>query len=314
MDIKEEIKNNSKRFNKIVIWGLKNRWHTHRFVFAAYYRILKKSGVRVVWVEDEKKNQAVIEPNDLIIMASGAYGKMVPQKHSLADYNVPIRDDIYYCLHAEQDFFIEKIKPERRIILNVYSDELRSSQYPEIYEGVHFDAKTRTLHEPWGTDLLPEEFKKPTFNRHKFVFWVGSIWNDAGNHGNLEEIAKLKAALEKRKIKFLPVRFVPNFMNILLVRLSRIAPAIGGRYQVEINYLPDRMFKNISYGQLGFSNIKKFNDISKDCSVYDENIDTMVEKALTLTKEQYLDLVKKQQEICKRYTIAENLNNFLKYI
>ncbi len=314
MDIKKEIKNNSKRFNKIVIWGLKNRWHTHRFVFAGYYRALKKSGVRVVWVEDEKKNREFIEPNDLIIMASGAYGKMVPQKKSLADYNVPIRDDVYYCLHAENDYFIQKIRPERRLILNVYSDEIGAGQQPKIYEAVHFNKETRTLYEPWGTDLLPDEFKRPTYNNHKFVFWVGSIWNDKNNHGNLEEIARLKKSLEKRRLKFLPVRFVPNFMNVLLVRLSRIAPAIGGRFQVEINYLPDRMFKNISYGQLGFSNIKKFNDIFKDCNIYDEDMDAMIEKVLSLTKEQYIELVKKQQEICKRYTLADNLNNVLKFI
>lgn len=314
MNICEELKNNSKKFNKIVIWGLKNKWHTHRFVFAGYYRILKKAGVKVFWVEDDKKNQKIIEKNDLIIMVSGAYGKMIPQKMTLADYNVPIRDDVYYCLHAENDFFIEKIKPERRLIQNVYSDELGVREHPEIYEAVHYDSKTRTVYRPWGTDLLPEEFKKPTFNNHKFVFWIGSIWNDKDNHGNIEEINKLKSALEKKCLKFFHIRFVPNFINVLLVRMSRIAPAIGGRFQVEINYLPDRMFKNISYGQLGFSNIKKFNDIFKDCNIYDENMDAMIEKVLSLNKEQYIELVKKQQEICKRYTLANNINNVFKYI
>lgn len=80
MNVLEEIKKNSAKFNKIVIWGLKSQWHTHRFIFAGYYRVLKKAGVHVIWVEDEKKSQKIIEPNDLIIMASGAFGKMVPEK------------------------------------------------------------------------------------------------------------------------------------------------------------------------------------------------------------------------------------------
>jgi hypothetical protein len=311
MDIKEELKNNSKKFNKIVIWGLKKQWHTHRFVFEAYYRILQKIGIRVVWVDDKKENQGVIEKNDLIFTASGMTGKMVPEKLSLADYNVPIRDDVFYCLHAEKDLFIEKIKSEKRLELKYYSNE--SEKYQKIYEAVHFDRTARTLYQPWGTNLLPEEFKKPTFSKSKFVFWVGSIWNDKNNHGNLEEIAKFKDVLKKKGLWFVHVRFVPNFINTLLVRLSRLAPAIGGRRQVEINYLPDRMFKNISYGQLGFSNIEKFNDIFKDCNIYDADMEKMVNDILMIDKDKYIDTIEKQQKICKeKYTTAHHLNNIFK--
>lgn len=312
MNIKEELKNNSKKFNKIVIWGLKTKWHTHRFVFESYYRILKKSGIPVIWVDDKKENQKLVEKNDLIFSANGMYGRMVPRKFSLDDYNMPIRDDIYYCLHAENDFFIEKIKPEKYVLLRYYNYE--SEIYKKIYEGVHFDEKTRTLYEPWGTNLLPEEFKKPIFHKNKFVFWVGSIWNNPQNQGNISEIAILKEELKKRKLKFIHVRFVPNFVNTLLIRFSRICPAIGGRFQVETNYLPDRMFKNISYGQLGFSNIEKFNDIFKDCNIYDKDMGKMIDKILSLKRDEYIDMIKKQQEICKKYTIANNLNNILFFL
>ncbi len=310
MNSAEELKNNSNKFNKIVIWGLKTKWHTHRFVFQAYYKVFKKYGIPVVWVDDEKKYQNVIEKGDLVFTASGMHGKMVPEKKSLADYNFPIRDDIYYCLHAEPDYLLEKLNPNQYIQLKYYSNE--AEQFEKIYEGVHFDPQTKTMYQPWGTNLLPEEFKRPTFNNHKFMFWVGSIWNDKNNHGNLEEIAKLKTALEKYKLKFIHVRFIPNFLNSLLIRISRLAPSIGGKRQVEINYLPDRMFKNISYGQLGFSNIKKFNDIFKDCNVYDEDMEKMVGKILSLKKDEYLDMIKKQQEICKNYTTANHLNNIFK--
>jgi hypothetical protein len=312
MDIREELKNNSKRFNKIVIWGFRKRWHTQRFIFQAYYENLKKSGVPVVWVDDEKENQKIIEKNDLIFTASNAYGKMVPKKLSLSDYNVPIRDDVYYCLHADNDYFIEKINLNRLLNLKFYNNEAKS--FPEIYEGVHYDSKTKTLYQPWGTNLLPHEFKKPVFCKSKFVFWVGSIWCGINNEGNISEIAKLKIALKLNKLKFMHVRFVPNFLNSFLVRHSRIAPAVGGQIQVETNYLPCRMFKNISYGQLGFSNIKKFSDIFKGCSIYDQNMETMISKVLSLNKTEYIEMVKKQQEICKKYTIAEHLNNVFKYI
>lgn len=311
MNILEELKINSKKFNKIVIWGLKTKWHTHRFIFQAYYSTLKKAGISVVWVDDDKKNIKVIEKNDLIISASGVYGKMVPEKKSLSDYNLPIRDDIFYCLHGENLFFREKLKKEKNLELFFFSSQ--AEKFKKISDAVYFDEDKRNLYQPWGTNLLPNEFKKPVFRKNRLVFWVGSIWNDKNNHGNKEEIEKFINICKKNKLKFIQVRFVPNFLNEFFVRFSRIAPAIGGKRQVEVNYLPCRMFKNISYGQLGFSNIKKFNEIFKNCNFYNQDIDITVESVLRLNKEEYFDIVKKQQEICKNYTIAHNLNNILKF-
>lgn len=312
MGIKQELKNNSKKFNKIVIWGLRKKWHTHRFIFQAYYETLKKCGIPVIWVEDENKNAKLIEKNDLIFTASGMYGKMVPKKDKIEDYNVPIRDDVYYCLHAENDFFIEKLNRDKIIKIKFYNNE--AEKYPKISELVHFDLVEKTLYQPWGTNLLPEEFNEPIFTKSKFIFWIGSIWENKKNEGNISEINKFIKIVSEKKLKFIPIRFVPNGLNKFLIRHSRLAPAIGGKIQVETNYLPCRMFKNISYGQLGFSNIKKFNDIFKDCNIYDENMDKMVDKVLSLDRKGYIEIVKKQQEVCKNFTIANHLNNILKFI
>src|SRR5690606_20192513 len=118
--------------------------------------------------------------------------------------------------------------------------------FPEEYTAVHFDPKTKTLYQPWGTDLLPHEFKKPIFTKNKFVFWIGSIWKGKNSEGNIQNIKELDQILKLKGLSLIPVRFVPNFINRFLVRHSRLAPAIGGPIQVETDYLPCRMFKNIS--------------------------------------------------------------------
>lgn len=312
MNILEELKNNSKKFNKIVLWGFKTKWHTHRFIFQAYYNTLKKAGISVIWVDDDKKNAKMIEKDDLIISASGMHGKMVPEKKSIEDYNLPIRDDIFYCLHGENSFFREKLNFDRTLELYYFSSS--AEIFEKINDAVYFDRKNKNLYQPWGTNLLPNEFKKPVFRKNRLVFWIGSIWNDKNNHGNKEEIGKFVDICKKNKLIFVHLRFIPNFMNEIFIRFSRLAPAIGGRRQVEINYLPCRMFKNISYGQLGFSNVKKFSEIFVDCNIYNESIEETVNKILKLTKDEYINLIKKQQEVCKNYTIAHNLNNIFKYI
>src|ERR1035437_3869402 len=252
MDIKDELKNNPKKINRIIIWGLKYKYHTQRHIYKAYYDNAKKLGYNVLWLEDEKRSQKYILPGDLI-MSQGQVGKMSPEKFVFEDFHMPVRDDVFYCLHNIKDVFKSKLKRENYINLDIHdTSKIAKVENIEKWGPVrYFDKKTRTLYQPWGTNLLAEEFKKPVFNDNSIVFWIGNVWNDKNNNGNLLEVAELKKVLKENKLNFIKIKVVPDFLHIILVRLSRIAPAIAGKWQVETNYLPCRMFKNISYGQLG---------------------------------------------------------------
>lgn len=312
MDPIEELKQNAKRFNKIVIWGLKKRFHTHRFIHSGFYRTLKKVGVPVVWVEDEKKNQKFIEKNDLIISAE-VHGKMVPKKNKFEDYNLPVREDVYYCLHNYQDILINKLNPKNFIKLQVFGNTNEKGLNDYKFNEVSFyNKEINTLFQSWGTDLLPNEFKKPVFNKNKLVFWIGSVWNNEYNQGNIQEIEELQESLDKHSIKLIKIRFIPRFLNILLTRISRLAPAIAGKFQVDVDYLPCRMFKNISYGQLGFSNVKKFREILLEATLPGDTIEEMINNALKLEKGEYISLILKQQEKIKEHTYVNNLLNIIK--
>ena len=72
------------------------------------------------------------------------------------------------------------------------------------------------------------------------------------------------------------------------------------------------MFKNISYGQLGITNIKKFKDILGEHFIEGENIKTIIDNALSLSKTEYLAKIKAQQEIIKSYTYKSALENIIK--
>ena len=305
----EKLKTEAAKFNKIVIWGFRYRYHTHRYIHKAFYKTLKDLGVNVIWVEDDKKNQRYIKSGDLII-GGDMYGKMAPEKKCFNDYNIPVRDDIYYCLYHFKDIFLEKINKKHLIVLDPHVD---GSEFGDIKidEITFFNSKDKikTLYQTWGTDIMPWNFKKPCFNNNKFVFWVGSIWNDKNNHGNINQINELKQALIKRHINFIHTRFIPGFLNIFLIRISRLAPAIGGEIQVKTNYLPCRMFKNISYGQLAFSNIKRFKDLYKEFFIDGNSIDELIANVLFLKKEDYLLFVKRQQEITKKHTYLQKLTN-----
>src|SRR5690606_20960186 len=147
-----------------------------------------------------------------------------------------------------------------------------------------FDASSRTLYQAWGTNLLAEEFHQPvhgSVRSRSILFWVGSVWNNASNQGNLEQIADLKRVIADRGKKFVKVRFIPNWMNSALMRRSFLAPAIAGGWQVDHDYLPCRMFKNISYGQLGLSNVTGFKLILGDATMEANSIAELIDRALS---------------------------------
>ncbi len=298
-------------FKRIVIWGLKNRYHTNRHIHKAFYENAKKLGYEALWVEDDKKNAKYLKPGDLVI-ATQAIGRMIPEKFKFEDYNLPVRDDIFYCLHNIKDVFKEKLNPRNYINLQIYTTGQAEKSDQKWGPVTYFDTKTKTLYQPWSTDLLAEEFRKPIYNNNRLVFWIGSIWNNSANQGNIETINELREVLKKNKLRFIRVRFIPDFLNRFFIRKSRIAPAVAGKFQVDINYLPCRMFKNISYGQLGITNVRKFKDILGDSFIEGNNIKEIIENSLKLTKKEYLAKVRTQQEIIKNYTYKNSIENIIR--
>jgi len=285
-------------YKRVVIWGFRSEFNTYRYIHKHFYDTLGKLRVPRLWLDDSPANQRFIEPGDLVISVG------VAGKHLAAIEKVD------YCLHNFNvtDDIHRRIGPQNSITLQVYTNTVENAgdKWDEV---TFFDKARRTLYQPWGTNLLAKEFKGPTYSKIPIMFWVGSIWNNELNQGNLSEIAQLRQVLHKRRIKFVRLQRIPDSMNILAVRRSRVAPAIAGRWQVENDYLPCRMFKNISYGQLGISNVRKFSDLLGDSFVPGETIEELVDTALGFSRSEYRELIRAQQERIGKHTYREKLEN-----
>jgi len=297
----KQLRRKIEKFNKVVVWGLKTQEHTHAYIHRHFFSTLEKLGASVVLVDDRRENEDVIESNDLVISVD------------VSSSHLPIRDNVYYCLHNCSDDIHQTIDPSRSIQLQTYTNsvELAGQMWDQV---TFFDGKNRTLFQPWATDLLGNEFEEPILERSgNVVFWVGSIWNDRLDRGNVNEIEMLKDVLEKRNIRFIHLQDISDSLNIKYVRRSLIAPAIAGRWQVENNYLPCRMWKNISYGRLGVSNVRKFDDIFNDCTVKGRSIEELIDNTLSLPLSKYRDMIYEQQEIVKsHHTYVNRLLNIIR--
>jgi hypothetical protein len=304
MDDRHVFRTEVKRYKKIVIWGFRTRFHTHRYIHAAFYDNLKKLGASVVWVEDAERNKTVVSAGDLVIAMN------------MAARHIPYVAGAYYCLHNfdENELtrqFEAQVDRTHSVRLQVYKNSAEQSDQ-KWDEVTYFDSYSRTLYQPWGTNLLAEEFKPPVVPRGRLVFWVGSVWNNALNQGNIQEINELKTILAFRGLRFVQLRFIGDALNTFFIRRSRLAPAIGGAWQVQQNYLPCRMFKNISYGQLGFSNIKKFDSLFHDAYIPGHSIAELVDNALALSASEYVRFVVDQQSVVRRHTYLQKCINIFK--
>lgn len=296
------IDSNKKRYKKIIIWGVKESrpGDSFHYIHLHFNNAFKHLGYEPVWVDDDKENRELVKPGSFVM------------GFNLAGENLPVIKNVDYCLHNFDEIgdIHGQIGKKNNIRLQVYTD--KSKKAKERWGDVrYFEPTTRTLFQPWGTDLMPEGFMKPVFpSLSPLMFWVGSIWNDENNQGNIKDIEKLKAALKKNNIIFKQVR-VEDKMATRLIRLSRIAPAIAGKWQVDNNYLPCRMFKNVSYGQLGITNVPKLQELFGD-HFKSNNIGLLVEKALSMPRAKAIEIINEQQQICQNYTYVSSIANIFR--
>jgi hypothetical protein len=290
------------KYKKIIIWGVKEArpGDSFHFIHLHFNNAFKHMGYEPIWVDDYKENRELITPGSFVM------------GFNLAGENLPVVKGVDYCLHNfdEVGNIHDEIGSKNNIRLQVYTNKSKKAK-EKWGEVRYFDPKTRTLFQPWGTDLMPENFLSPVFPKlSPFMFWVGSVWNDANNQGNIEDINKLKSVLSNYNIIFKQARVSDNIAK-KLIRLSRLAPAIAGRWQVENNYLPCRMFKNVSYGQLGITNVPTLQKLfGSDFAGND--IERLIEQGLKMNRSKAIEIVRNQQQICKNYTYVSSIANIFR--
>jgi hypothetical protein len=297
----------SKYFRKVVVWGLRHQWHSHRFIHKGFVDTLQRLGIPVTWT-DYTSDPGIIDSGDFVITSS-AYGRGT-RGNPLA----PFRAGAYYCFHGYLHSGYpgsdraprHEVDRDHALNLEVFVNNAlaASDQWDTV---THFDEPSKTLHQPWGTNLAEDQFRRPTVSRSPFVCWVGAIWM-----GNRAEIDELRGVLRDRSLRFVHLKFVPDSVNIVAIRRSRVAPAIASQWQVEQNYLPCRMFKNISYGQLGISNVPKFAELYRGCHVGGGSIAELIDCALSLSKGEALELTAEQQRITRQHTYVQKIRNIFR--
>lgn len=256
----------------IIIWGFAHEYHqqssgsaiaSHAFIHAGYAKAFRAMGHDVTWVDDTKEAAQFIKSGDVIFVMD-----------TRSDH-VPIRNDCYYITHNCHYEKFHDISVEKRLGLQVYSKDACGEKI-NLYTSYADTPNGRTLFQPWATDLLPSECTyKPVIPQTKVVNWVGSIWNCEFNRGNAKEMNEFEDALESLDMTMEQHRCLDGKEHVELIRSSVMAPAVQGKWQCEVGYLPCRMWKNVSYGQLAITNNEAMSKILP--CVFSDDLEEMVE-------------------------------------
>jgi hypothetical protein len=299
----------SAEIDKVVVWGHLNPGHTHHWIHYAYNRTFKHMGYKTHWLPDEKNKS--FDFSNTLFFVSGLEHK-----------NIPLRKDCRYILHnCQMNKYKSLFEQGNCIILQVYTHDVLERNVLEIDDLTYLDFERKVVYMPWATDLLPHEIneikkqlQKNPPKKERSVHYVGSVGHDPNpEFSNVEPITRFSQRCNELGINFNIHRRIPMEENIKLVQQSIIAPAIQSPWQCRKGYIPCRILKNISYGQMPATNSETVYTLLKEKVIYNSDTSTLVDDALkrasNLTQEELfelMDLVRDKHTYINRIKVLLN--------
>jgi len=251
-------------FASVVIWGHKiQSGHTHSWIHYAFYKAFRHLGYNTLWLDN----------NDVIAHIDFSNSLFITEGQ--VDQNIPKRADCRYILHnCTRPPYQSLFEQDNCLLLQVFTYDVLERDVREIAPFIFTDLKQRIMYMPWATDLLPHEIdqqKQQVSLRKKsdIIYWVGTLCH--GTFGNWEEITPFMTAAQNAGIRFQQHKDQNAHNCMTRIQQSYMAPAIVGTWQKEKGYIPCRIFKNISYGQMGITNSKAVSDLFEGKIVYNPN-------------------------------------------
>ena len=227
---------------RLVVWGGGDRasQDSFRWVWQAYHETAKKLGIPTVWAADTPEWHPHVFPGDTVL------GVDVWSQH------IPYVRGARYVLHnfSAGHPLVEALGDSNDFLrLQVWTTDAFGEKWDTYRQ---FDRQGKVLFQPWGSELLKEEFMAPTFNPDsKEVVFIGAVWSDVRDGvelGNEAVIEELMMACLSEGLAFTKHTQVTQEEKIRLTREARLAPVVVGGWQCHHGYLPCRAFNSAAYG------------------------------------------------------------------
>ena len=291
----------------VVIWGLRNFSHTHAYIHANYFKVLRRNDINVIWLDDHHQNRKLVPQNAIVICVN------------LAITWLPLHNDITYLAHNMEE--------NQKALLSEYN-VLFYENYKRTSIGIPhesaamaiFSPAERLLAQPYGTPIPRRQWlTADSFPNQKMrETWVGSIWNDAQNRGNELVIESYVTALHAHGISFRHVEFgkfaklsISLALEKRFISASVFGASIHSYHQISESNIVCRFFKSISYGKVPTTNQIHAEAFFPDSIVAQLDLSLLLEQRLQLSNIEVSRKLKLAQEQLKPYTYEAGFNRMV---
>jgi len=289
--------------NRIIIWSHKLHESTHSYVQNGYYRAFKKLGWETHWI-DARDNLDNIDFADSLIFV----------EHSVRK-GMPIRKDCKYVTHhfPDNELLEQGIPFENIIKLGDYLPEKECNE--KVAELTYWDNTTRSIWQPWGTDLLPDEIDTDnyvSFNSNaKKLHYVAMLYEQG--HWWAQEFANIIG--ERHGVEFMVyTQNATDEENRNLIRQSFLCPDFRSDWHLQCGYIPCRMWKNISYGRITGTNSPLVKRVLGDYVVFGGTPQTLYQNLLEAEMNKTVNMKEAMTYVKENHTFVNRVNNLLKFL
>jgi len=228
-------------------------------------------GWDAVWLDSTEYNANTLQNTDgFLFLVEGSQ-----------DNFIPINTKAFYILHNCEKSKYSVIEENHKLVLQVFTNDVFTRDIIRVKNNLYeyWQKSENTLYMPWATDILPNEIDENIKNvkaglipkQHNRALFLGTIWD--GIHGNINEIKKFFIGCQQINLPFEVIRTTTMNQNESIEQHQRaiMTPTIVGTWQKEKGYIPCRIFKTISYGQLGVTNSKTAYEVVNKYGIYTEH-------------------------------------------
>jgi hypothetical protein len=291
-----------------VIWGFRDMSHTHGYIHANFYRVLKRNHATVHWLDDTPQNLSKIPNGSIVLTVNIACNYLIPTpKNMYIAHN---------CHDSETFKEFRKNHPDRMIDWTFTQSGSVGTRASDGSIAL-FNIDTRVLSQPYGTPFSTREFK-PFSDRdirsQSIENHIGSVWNDEMGRGNAEDIEELSAVLHPYGIKLRRVELgklartqIGQMLEKRLIKESAIGISVHSKFQVSNGYLACRLFKSVSLGRVPVTNQTSFRSIFGENMVGDVDINNIVAHFMSLGTEERRTMSRLSQSQLANYTYEAGL-------
>lgn len=283
--------------SKVIIWGHKLHSHTHSYIHNSYFKAFKSLGYEVFWF-DETDDVSRFDFSNCIFFTEDQVKR-----------GMPLRNDCKYIAHHIQPSFFDGIDS----VLNLGNYIVDVEKYEKIKDQTYFDSKTKTLYQCWATDLLPDEIDENDFcqfdSSKKYINYVGSLYDEG-----LEFAQEFGSISQTQGKEVRLYRGVSDEDNRNLIRQSYICPDFRNYHHIKVGYIPCRIFKTISYGQVIGTNSVNVKRVFGDYVVFGSDPKQLYENMVESFYKRTINISEAMLFIKNNHTYINRANTILKLL